>query len=109
MEKRFTQKSVREIEAGDCLAEDVLDSDGKVVLAKGTQLQPQHAAKLIDLHVFTVKVGTSSTQVAGRPLTRTADVGEFERMFLPHKDDPLMAALCKAAREHIETKERAKG
>ena len=64
MDRALMQKSIREIEAGDYLAEDALSEKGEVVLAKGTALEPAHAGLLMENRIFTVKVGTKSEVVS---------------------------------------------
>ena len=91
------QKSIREIESGDFLAEDAIGLKGNVVLPKGTALEPGHTRLLLENRIFTVKVGDESI-VNGPNLKRDAQAGELERMFAPHMENPLMAALFHAAR-----------
>ncbi len=100
MNRPLLEKSIRDIEPGDFLAEDVTDERGRVILSKGTELGAEHAEQLLKHRIFTVKVGTQS-QVVEMELVRGGGASELEHMFEPHMDDPLMKKLYEAARGHL--------
>ena len=99
MDSDYIQKSIREIETGDYLAEDAVSDQGQKVLARGTALEPVHVSLLMEHRIFTVKVGTRS-QVNESELAPHGGTHELDHMFGPHLEDPLMYALYHAALEY---------
>ena len=95
MENQLLQKSIKSIAPGDFLAEELCDSRGKVLLKRGTELQPEHTELLMRHRIFTVCVGTEA-EVSKNDSLRQGDRSDIDHMFEPHRGNPLMDALYEA-------------
>jgi hypothetical protein len=98
------------VEDGAVLAADVLDARGNVLLANGTQLTRAHLSLMERRGIKAVTVRTPEDAAPGSdqpsPEERAARVRELlaaqERVFSKIGEDPLLGAVYRAARAHIE-------
>jgi hypothetical protein len=97
-----------QVNDGAVLAEDVLDSRGNVLLAAGTQLTAAHIALVQRRGIQTVKLLTpdepdgAGTREGPDPAEIEACLLRHDEMFAQSPQTPLMEAIRKASRAHIE-------
>ncbi len=100
---------LRDVQDGAVLAEDVLDARGNALLTAGTRLTRAHISLIGRRGVKAVTVmGPEDLQKAeeeeeGVDPHRLADaLADQQRAFALIGEDPLMAAIYRAARAHLE-------
>ena len=97
------------IQDGAILAADVLDGRGNVLLAAGTRMTGAHVSLIRRRGVEKVEIrneekgGTEADTGSAQEGNRIAELlKQQEQVFSRVKDQPRMAAILAAAREHIQ-------
>ncbi len=96
------------IQEGAVLAADVLDARDNVLLSSGTQLTKAHISLIRRRGIASVILASPDDQKAGGalgavdPARIAAALKQQEGVFSKAADNPLMAAVYRAVRTHLE-------